>query len=69
MQTNRKFNQMGSDDESDKFDPLKANKKRDDDAANQAANQGKGKDDKQSNTIIQQINGFSMTPMTDRMAE
>jgi hypothetical protein len=70
MQTTRNFNQMGSDDESDKFDPLKANKKRDDgDQANQANKGGKDKDDKQSNTIIQQINGFSMTPMTDRMAE
>jgi hypothetical protein len=27
------------------------------------------KDGKQSNTIIQQINGFSMTPMNDRIAE
>ena len=30
---------------------------------------GKNKDGKQSNTIIQQINGFSMTPMNDRIAE
>jgi predicted CoA-binding protein len=30
---------------------------------------GKKEDGKQSNTIIQQINGFSMTPMNDRIAE
>ena len=55
---------MGSDDESDKFDPLKVNRIKD------AENNGENdKDDKQSNTIIQQINGFSMTPMTDRLAE
>jgi hypothetical protein len=29
----------------------------------------KKKDGKQSNTIIQQINGFSMTPMNDRIAK
>lgn len=30
---------------------------------------GKEKDGKQSNTIIQQINGFSMTPMNDKIAQ
>ena len=44
-----------------------------DDFAPNASVNAKGKDEKgdgkQSNTIIQQINGFSMTPMNDRIAE
>lgn len=47
-------------DESDGFAPASANRN--------GGGEG-GKDEKQSNTIIQQINGFSMTPMNDRMAE
>ena len=35
----------------------------------QSNGKGKDKDGKQSNTIIQQINGFSMTPMNDKIAE
>jgi len=36
----------------------------------QRGNAGKNaKDGKSQNTIIQQINGFAMTPMNDRLAE
>ena len=35
----------------------------------QRGGDGKKKDGKSQNTIIQQINGFAMTPMNDRLAE
>lgn len=60
MKKTKKTNQMQSDDGSD----VDAVGKRDDENE-----KGNKKDSKQSNTIIQQINGFSMTPMNDRIAD
>lgn len=38
-------------------------------SSKKASQQGSSKDGKKSNTVIQQINSFSLTPMNDMMAE
>ena len=69
--TKKDYGGIGSDEDSDRFAPemVKQMGNEDDEEVNEKEGEAGGKNDKQSNTIIQQINGFSMTPMNDRIAE